>query len=138
MTFTPRVHEARRMAETFGRHLHALMDISDGLSLDLHRMCEASGVGAVLVRDRVLEVADPDAHRASERDGQSVLSHVLEDGEDFELLAAMDPSARPTDRAAKELGLTQVGRVTRTDVVLEDADGTTQPLEPRGYDHFHG
>lgn len=138
LVFTPRVREARRIAETLGRHLHALMDISDGLSLDLHRMCEASGVGAVLFRDQVLHVADADAHRAGERDGRSVLCHVLEDGEDFELLAAIDPAGRPTDDSAQALGLTQVGLVTRADVVLQETDGTTRPLEPHGYDHFHG
>jgi thiamine-monophosphate kinase len=53
---------------------HAMIDISDGLSLDLHRMADASGVGFEL--DRV-PVA-PGASRA----------HALAGGEDYELLMA--------------------------------------------------
>jgi len=133
MTFTPRVREARRIAEALGADLHAMMDISDGLSLDLARMCEASSTGARL-EERDLDVVISDAARSA-GDGRSPLTHALEDGEDFELLAAVAPGAAARLR---ELGLYRVGEMTQADLVIAGQDGTIRPLEPRGYDHFQG
>lgn len=82
LTFQPRFKEARALARSGG--LHAMMDISDGLLIDLDRMCEASGVGATLV-EGLVPVA-PDAHRVDRR---PAIEHALSDGEDYELLAAV-------------------------------------------------
>jgi thiamine-monophosphate kinase len=135
LTFTPRVREARRLAETLGTRLHALMDISDGLSLDLFRMCEASGTGAELYEEALDDVISDDARAAADDDGRSPLAHALEDGEDFELLAAVAPEAATTDRL-DELDLRRVGVVTENGFVLRGSSGRAVPLEPRGYDHF--
>jgi len=59
--------------------VHAMIDVSDGLALDLHRLADASGVGFVL--DRV-----PVASGASE-------DEALAGGEDYELVLAMNDSA---------------------------------------------
>ncbi len=75
LTFQPRLKEARMLAQSGG--LHAMMDISDGLLLDLDRMCEASGVGATLV-----EALIPVSKDAKDFQG------ALSDGEDYELLVA--------------------------------------------------
>jgi thiamine-monophosphate kinase len=133
MTFTPRVREARRIAEALGADLHAMMDISDGLSLDLARMCEASGTGARL-DERDLEAVISDAARSA-GDRRPPLSHALDDGEDFELLAAVAPAEAPRLR---ELGLYRIGGVTEAGLSIVDRGGGTRPLEPRGYDHFQG
>jgi thiamine-monophosphate kinase len=133
LTFTPRVAEARALAETLGPDLHAMIDLSDGLSLDLHRVCRASGVGAVL-QSRLLEpLVSADARRAARDDGRTPLDHLLNDGEDFELLVSI-----AAGRGAKELaglGLNPVGTVTESDVILATADGGIEPLAPGGYQH---
>ncbi len=135
LVVTPRTAEARRMAEALGPNLHALMDISDGLSLDLTRMCEASGTGARLDEAALTSVSSDAAREAARADGRSVLDHILNDGEDFELLAAVAPEVPP--RALTRLGLTRIGVMTDRDLVLADSQGRTSPLEPRGYDHFN-
>ncbi|MGB0715744.1 MAG: thiamine-phosphate kinase, partial [Phycisphaerae bacterium] len=86
MSFEPRVQEGQSLARHLQRNLHAMMDITDGLSLDLHRMCRASSVGAVLFESGVDAVISDAAREMSLADGRSPLSHALSDGEDFELL----------------------------------------------------
>jgi len=108
----------------------AMMDISDGLSLDLSRLLRASGVAARLELGRV-----PVAHLAT-------LEDALGGGEDYELLATLpDPDA--VEAAAAELKeafgvpLTEIGVVAEGDgAVAVGDDGSEHPLEPTGWDHF--
>ena len=85
--FTPRIHEAVWLHEH--TPVHAAMDISDGLSLDLSRLAMASGCGIIVDLDAI-PIAN-DAYRLAKKDGRSPLQHALSDGEDFELILAMDP-----------------------------------------------
>ncbi len=83
----PRVREGMWLAAS--AHVHAMMDISDGLSTDLSRMCVRSHCGAVLEDVPVHESAAAVARLQSE-DPQA---YALAGGEDFELLAAVAPRA---------------------------------------------
>jgi thiamine-monophosphate kinase len=132
LTFRPRVEEARRLAGALGDRLHAMIDISDGLSLDLWRMCAASGVGAELEEGWVQGVVSEAARRASLDDGRSPLDHALSDGEDFELLLAVSPEC---DVLIEGVSLLPVGRITASELTLRRLDGCPSPLEPRGYLH---
>jgi thiamine-monophosphate kinase len=82
LRFRPRISEAlaiaRRVRPT------AMIDISDGLAIDLNRLCEASGVGAEIFPEKIPISAA--AKRLSKRSGRSALRHAIEDGEDYELL----------------------------------------------------
>ena len=71
-----------------------MIDISDGLGLDLFRVCQASKVGAVIDADLV--PVSPAATRLARRTGKTPLEHALGDGEDYELLFTVD--ARPAKR----------------------------------------
>ncbi len=84
MTFTPRIELARRLVQV--PELHAMMDISDGLAMDLHRLCLASGCDAELNAEQLSKVISDDARVCSQQDGRPALEHALTDGEDFELL----------------------------------------------------
>ncbi len=85
LDFIPRVELARQIRGAI--EIHAAMDISDGLSVDLLRMCDASNCGAILELDRV-PIADAARQRAS-TSGKLPVEHALGDGEDFELLLAV-------------------------------------------------
>ncbi|UCE61559.1 MAG: thiamine-phosphate kinase [Phycisphaerales bacterium] len=131
LTFTPRVKEAKVLAETLGDRLHAMMDISDGLSLDLWRLCWASGVGATLDEQDLQQVVSDDAQRLAERDGRPALEHALTDGEDFELLLAA------CGQAPQIPGVTthRIGTVTDSGLLIRRKDGQLEPLEPKGFVH---
>ncbi|RME36974.1 MAG: thiamine-phosphate kinase, partial [Planctomycetota bacterium] len=104
LRFTPRVVEARELAAALGSRLHAMIDLSDGLSLDLWRVCKASGVGARLFESALAEVVSDDARTCARTSGKTVLEHVLGDGEDFELLFAADGEVSAAGIQAYRIG----------------------------------
>ncbi len=130
LSFEPRIELADRLAETCD--LHAMIDISDGLALDLSRICQASGVGAVLDVSLLAAVVSNDARSLSSRDGVDALDHALHDGEDFELIAVM-PGPVPNDEALSDVR--PVGRITDAGLRLRHDDGAETPLESSGYEH---
>lgn len=91
LAFEPRLWEARLLAMELEDRLHALMDLSDGLSTDATRLAMASGCGIVFQGDALDAVASDAARVLSGRDGRTPRDHALNDGEDFELLMAISP-----------------------------------------------
>ena len=130
LTFRPRVEEGRTLARTLGDRLHAMIDISDGLSLDLWRICEASGVGAVLNERELEAVVSNDAKRAGATDGRTPLDHALSDGEDYELLIAVSG-----DVVNFDVPLHSLGQIVERGLALRRLDGRVERLEPRGWVH---
>jgi len=124
--------------------VHAMIDISDGLSSDLGHVLDASGVGAELWSARIPVHADAVERAAAT--GQTPLAHALHDGEDFELLFATteDVAERLVIDGVAGTPVAHIGRVTASPqraitIVGTRADGTPgdpQPLERRGHDHF--
>ena len=130
LQFDPRVREGRSLAEHLGSRLHAMIDISDGLSLDAWRIGRASGVGVVLDQPMIESIVSASARRLADRDGRSAFEHALHDGEDFELLLAV--SGKVTD---SPVALHAVGELTEKGFMLRRPDGDLQSLEPKGYVH---
>ena len=97
----------------------AAMDLSDGLSLDLHRLCTASGLGA--------EIVAPPRYRGA------TLELSLHGGEDYELLFTAPPRVR-VPRAFEELPLTRIGTMRKGTAGAVEMNG--KPLPPLGYDHL--
>ncbi|MFN2589973.1 MAG: thiamine-phosphate kinase [Actinomycetota bacterium] len=116
----------------------AMIDLSDGLALDLFRLCRESGVGAA-VRLGDLPVASS-LRELQEALGIDALELALHGGEDYELLAALPPHGVSQARQAVSdrygTALTEIGEVTEGSLVLDLPDGRQERLEPRGWDHF--
>ena len=132
----PRVAEAAALVA--GGPVHAMIDLSDGLSSDLGHVLDASGVGAQVWGDRVPVHAD--AAAMARRDGRSQIDHALHDGEDFELCFTV-PAGRAddlTDHGLAGTAVSCIGRVTagRDYVLFDCMGGTPRPMIRRGYDHF--
>jgi thiamine-monophosphate kinase len=118
----------------------AMIDVSDGLALDLSRVCRESGVGAAV---RVADVPfAPELNELRAALGSDPTEMALHGGEDYELLAALPSHAVPQAQAALEerygTALTDIGEITEGSLVLDLPDGRQEPLEPRGWDHFAG
>jgi thiamine-monophosphate kinase len=131
LDFTPRVREAIQLHQAV--ELHAMIDISDGLTADVHHICEESRCGAVLFAEAI-PIA-PEA--ANLQDGRSSLEHALSDGEDFELAFAVSPDdGRRLLQTQPVPGITlaHIGRFERQDYWIEEG-GQRRPLDPRGYVH---
>ncbi len=118
--------------------LHAGMDVSDGLAIDLGRLIGESGVGAIVDVDRV-PIHDDARRLARERkDGRTPLEHALGDGEDFELLLAVPPDEALRMVAEQPLGvpLTDIGEYTAQPGLWQrEAGGPVRPLTPSGWEH---
>jgi thiamine-monophosphate kinase len=132
----PRIAEALALHES--TQLHAMIDISDGLSSDLsHILVESGGLGAVL--DEIAIPIHADAHEVSRIDGVSPLEHALHDGEDFELCVVMPASdaARLATDPGAPVKLFRIGEITAAPgIKLRKAGGVLEPISPRGFDHF--
>jgi thiamine-monophosphate kinase len=132
----PRIREALQLRS--GGHLHAMIDLSDGLSSDLRHVLAASGnLGATIDADAV-PIHD-DAQSASARDGRSPLAHALHDGEDFELCLTMPEAQARAYHSNPDPGLRlyRIGTVEpNPGVWLRAADGTLSPLPRGGFDHL--
>jgi thiamine-monophosphate kinase len=116
----------------------AMMDLSDGLSSDLPRLCAASRVGA-----RVFAAKLPTAStssRARQRDAApvSLTDLALNGGDDYELLFTVHPGkAHSLPHSFHGISLTKVGEITRErSLKLIRPDGREEPLEARGWDPF--
>ncbi|MDR7417812.1 MAG: thiamine-phosphate kinase [Armatimonadota bacterium] len=133
----PRLAAGRVLAGAGG--VHAMIDLSDGLALDLWRLCEASGVGVRLDAARL--PVDPCVPVVAMRSGRSALQLAIAGGEDYELLFAVAErdAGRVLARLQAETGLaaTVIGQVLplsagRSVVV----DGAPRPLDASGWTHF--
>jgi thiamine-monophosphate kinase len=117
----------------------AMMDLSDGLAIDLARLCRESRVGGRVSLPHV-PVA-PALTELRSALGVDPLDLALRGGEDYELLATLPPRAVPltTQLLQDRFGtpLTDIGEIKRGEgVVAVDAHGAERPLQPMGWDHF--
>lgn len=130
----PRVLEGRFLGAS--EHVHAMMDISDGLSTDLARMCERSRCAAVVEEVPVAACA---AAMAAAR-AEDPQAYALAGGEDYELLVAVNARAFGylSARFRKRFGrpLHAVGRVREGSGIFTRKGGREEPLAPTGWDHL--
>jgi thiamine-monophosphate kinase len=134
--FEPRIHEALLLNDRY--ELHAGMDVSDGLAIDLSRLVRESAVGAIVQTDRVPIHEDARRLARQDNDGRTPGEHALGDGEDFELLLAVPPgeARRMLDQQPLEVPLTDIGQfIAQPGLWQREADGPLQPLTPSGWEH---
>jgi thiamine-monophosphate kinase len=120
LDFIPRIEEARWLAGHF--RPGAMMDLSDGLGADLPRLAASSGCGF-----RIAPGLIPKTHGVS-------IEQAISDGEDYELLFTVNPSATARlepawRRKFPRLPLTRVGELLHPSIARK-------PTPIRGFDHF--
>lgn len=117
----------------------AMMDISDGLSTNLARLCQASRVGARLWAGRIPCVKIPAARTLLLRKPRlDPLRMALDGGEDYELLFTVrHRNVRRLRSAPGFADLTAIGEIERGKrITLVGADGLASRLDPGGWDPF--
>jgi thiamine-monophosphate kinase len=113
----------------------AMMDLSDGLSSDLARLCGASKTGAQIELDRVPMAAGKFSRRFTYKDR---VRAALHGGDDYELLFCVaNRDLRHIPNTFRGVKLTEIGRITKGRAMeLADSSRGTVPLRPLGWDPF--
>jgi thiamine-monophosphate kinase len=106
----------------------AMIDISDGLSIDLARLCRASQCGATL-QENAIPVASLNRHEVE-------LRHALHGGDEYQLLFTAPPGRRlPSSHNGTPLTL--IGYINAgSEITIEHDNGYTTELEPEGWQYF--
>ena len=114
----------------------SMIDVSDGLFIDLSRICDESNVGARVYLDRV-PLSD-EMRYASERMGLDPLSLATSGGEDYELLftAKNRDSDRFLFQKTVAVPIFCIGEITKKKRVVVDKSGRESVLKVKGYQHF--
>ncbi len=133
LTFMPRLQISEWLSRTVA--VRAMLDLSDGLSIDLHRMMDASGTAAEISASAIPIHSDVPAEWSPDKR----LAAALGDGEDFELLFTVSESAAAKLQVAANdaaVSLFQIGRVTTgSGVQLIDSSGNSRILNVTGWQH---
>ena len=126
------INEGREIIKKFKPT--SMIDISDGLSSDLLRICEASGVGAKIYEEAI--PISEEAAVAAKKIGKTPLKLALEGGEDYQLL--FTAAARKNESLfLPGVSVSEIGKISKKkELLLIDAKGNSRQLLPRGYNHF--
>jgi thiamine-monophosphate kinase len=110
----------------------AMIDISDGLSVDLHHICRESGVGAEIDRN-ALPVSS-----ALQKERKRYHDLVLHGGEDYELLFTVPPRRLTRlSRLQKRFDLTEIGRIIKgKKMFLIGGKSLRKEIAYKGFQHF--
>lgn len=136
---TPRLRAGRMLAAK--KLAHSMIDISDGLALDLKRICEESGVGAVVRLENI--PLSGDMLRFARSSKKTWVQLALSGGEDYELLftSSADPEKISGIGKTLNLAITPIGKIVRKfekDNYLRIIDLKGNPVKLRrlGFKHF--
>jgi len=136
----PRVRQSRAMAQV--ARIHAMIDISDGLSSEVNHICQESKVGARLLATQI--PIHPGVEQVALRRGKLPLDYALGGREDFELLFALVPE--DADRVRSHLlsrtgtPVSLIGEVVEAErgIVIVCKDGGETRMPALDYQHFLG
>ena len=117
---------AARDPHSFKKKATSMIDISDGLMIDLSRLCKESEVGALVYTDKI-PLSD-ELERAASYLGLSPLELALGGGEDYELLF--------TAPAGRKVNACCIGEIIKTGLFLVDEEGQKRIAPIKGYQHF--
>ncbi len=126
LTFEPRVREGTWLCDRLGEHLHAMIDLSDGLGIDAGRVAAASGTRVEI-----------DAYRLPMHEGVNDRLAAMGDGEDYELCFTTTGTIE-LPGTCEETGtlLTRIGCVKAGGgCVAVDEKGTAIDVSRLGWDH---
>ncbi len=132
-----RIEAGRALARR--RLASAMIDISDGVALDLTRICRSSGKGAIIELEDFPISDEMNRYREAAKNS-SWIDLALSGGEDYELLfTSPEPNRNKIASLAKSLGLriTAIGRMTNgRGIKVLGKDKRPYRLKRAGFEHF--
>lgn len=125
---TPMISLGRALAS--GNLATSCIDTSDGIALDLNRICKINNVGALIDEQ---EIPLPDVSLKQEPHWMELALHG---GEDYQLLFTAAPAV--SSKLARLGNLSRIGTITtgKTGVKIKRLDGSITDLSAKGYSHF--
>ncbi len=120
--------------QALAREANAMMDVSDGLLIDLKRLCEASGCAAAVDLDALPLSRAFIAERGQDRRARLF---AATGGDDYALLAALPAGIDPLSLSLPaDSTIAAIGRLTEgSGIMLQDASGPVELPETLGYEH---
>jgi len=114
------------------RLVSSMIDVSDGLSVDLFHLCQESRLGAEIYLEKL--PISPEL-RAFQKNPSGFALHG---GEDYQLLFTIShQDSEALSKLQKKFMLTFIGKMTRKrEICVIDRRGKRMPLEIKGYEHF--
>ena len=131
---TAHVKLARALVSSY--HITAMIDISDGLAVDLGHMCDESHCGAEI--HAPLIPLSGEFRRFAEKLAPGMIEFALSSGEEFELLFTSGDRQIPDRFTLNDRTVTGIGTIVGAEKGMNvyGEDETPKPLLPRGYEHF--
>jgi thiamine-monophosphate kinase len=115
-----------RDSKKFARYATSMIDISDGLLIDLSRLCTESRVGARIYIANI--PLSPELKKAAAHLDISPLKLALSGGEDYEILF--------TAPVGKKVKAIYIGEIIKSGRFIVDSSGREKPFLAKGYQHF--
>jgi thiamine-monophosphate kinase len=114
----------------------AMIDISDGLSSDLHHLCHESKVGAII--DAASLPLDASVVHLCGRRALDPLALALHGGEDFELLFTVAPeNVSRLPKRVDGVSISHIGEITSAAGIIRIRERNREwDLRPEGFEHF--
>lgn len=114
----------------------SMIDISDGLFIDICRLCDESNVGARIYLDKIPMSAE--MKKTAEIMKLDPIHLATSGGEDYELLFTTPPEINSEIRNSKFeiLKITCIGEIVEKDRIVIDKSGREFPMKAEGYQHF--
>ncbi len=111
----------------------SMIDISDGLSSEIHHLCKNSGLGCNVFEDKI--PLDFQTKKMAEEININPLVAALNGGEDYELLFTLD--LKDYDEIKNDPDFTIIGHMTEASegVNLITTGGSAIPLKAQGWVH---
>ncbi|MEK7307994.1 MAG: thiamine-phosphate kinase [Nitrospirota bacterium] len=116
--------EPRALKKTSG--ITSMIDVSDGLLIDLSHICDESNAGALIYIDKI--PISKGLALAAKKMGADPLEFALKGGEDYILLFTA-----PSDI---KINAIRIGEIIKKGRFLVDARGRKIPFKAEGYEHF--
>ena len=115
-----------RNPKAYATYATSMIDISDGLLIDLSRICDESNVGATIYMENL--PLSPELKKAARYFRKSPIPFSLKGGEDYELLFTAPPG--------KKVNARYIGDIVRSERTIVSRSGRKKPFLAEGYQHF--